>query len=189
MENPLPFTKSQTHQKKKSTNKKKMIKFLLVLFFIAAAVSFSPGIVKKSAQVPQPSNGRLPIGTPFTAFNGTLQTVFGSYTEYQTTYNSAGVSPYEAVFLPGEAYYFNQGPGLGGVQWTLPNGTYFYFDMPGEFVACWYSFTGTYNYQMDVFKTIVKIGEQGIFDWYLGFANDFGACGMGATLRMAYQSL
>lgn len=160
-----------------------MIKFLLFLFFTATVLSLGSVAIKKSAQVPEPTNGRLPIGAPFTGYNTTHHTAYGTYTEYITTYDTAGTAPYEIIVVPGVGFLLDGGPALGGIQWTLQNGSYIYFDMPSGFVGCWYSFTGTFDYEITVFKTVVKIGEQGIFDWYFGYTNDFGGCGMGVAIQ------
>lgn len=157
-----------------------MMKTLIVLFFIGMS------LVCGLRQLGLASQQRLPIGTLFTAFNST-QTIYGNYYQYVTDVNQVATVPFSAVFAGNNGYVINGGAGIGGTQFTLPNGTYFYQEGFGA-PTCLYSFVGALDIELDNLTFAAKVGEVGVFDWYLGWVNSSKTCGVGGGLQVLVNS-
>ena len=120
---------------------------------------------------------RLPIGTSWTGWS-TEQTVWGNYLDYITGEGLAEKAPMTIAVNPGKsAYYIDASATVGGIQWTLANGTY--FTINGQ---CWYS-PANYTTEVAAYQNLVKVGEEGQYDFYVGWVDDWGLCsyGLGVT--------
>lgn len=144
-------------------------------------------VLSVSLVVGQP-NGRVAIGTPFLGYTSVSQTLSATYFQYVSVYNSYGTGEGGIIGVPGEGYVVNSDPDFGGIQWTLPNGTYFYINYGGFILGCWYSFAGTLENETNAVNNAIKIGEDGIYDVYLGYIDTYGACGLGGVEEFLVNS-
>ena len=133
-------------------------------------------------------HGRLPFGSPFTGWSKVGQTAYGTFFGALNLpppipqYNGTG--PAVFVIDPVHKGYFLNLTLLGGIQWTLENGTYVQFASGCTFDATY----GTYDKQVESYSQVLKIGQYDSYgcgfggcDFYLGMPNDFGTCGLGIS--------
>lgn len=153
----------------------------LSLVVIAAFTSGLKGEWTGKGSYPPTVPGRLPVGSPVTTFSE-HQTALGTYYSFITVFGG-NVYPSTIIIDPKVGFLLNT-TAPAGIQWTLKNGTYL---QVGD--ACYYSFFGTYENQLDVFSDVVKLDEYGVLDRYVGWGNDFGGCGHGFGFQMLVNSL
>jgi len=133
-------------------------------------------------------SGRLPFGSPFTGWSKVAQTAYGTFfgaLNLPPPYPQFnGTGPAVFVIDPAHKAYFLNLTLLGGIQWTLENGTYVQFASGCTFEPIY----GTYEKQVASYSQVLKIGQYYSYgcgfegcDFYLGMPNDFGTCGLGIS--------
>lgn len=123
---------------------------------------------------------RVPLGTPFSGWSKVSQTAEGwfySHVNLPPSYNiSDSYGPAKFIINPNEKMYvINITENIGGIQWTLPNGTYFLIRGVCSFDDTY----GKYDDMVNSYLQAVKIQEIGAIDVYSGLVNDFATCGLG----------
>ena len=129
------------------------------------------------------SPDRVPVNTPFSAYQSRPYKVWGNFSEnvgFPLSFTEPAL-PFFGIFIPGQGYYLNQVVEIGGEQWTLPNGTYLNQGFDTTVGQCYFSIFGTLaNEILALDRSVAKIGELGKLDYYAGYPDSFGSCGQGA---------
>lgn len=141
-----------------------MIKTILIVF---ALVLFSHA-----------SLHRLPNGSPLYIWNTTEQLGIGTYYTHPNLAEIPDqVGPAKWIISPSQQAYFLNIT-TSGIQWTFENLTYTVISG-----TCYVSNgLGTYASLVSAYTNAAKIGEDGIYDIYMGVVNDWGYCGFGLSV-------
>lgn len=125
---------------------------------------------------------RKPLGSPFVFYGSKAFVAKGSFYSHINVPASYGIpdsrGPAEMITVPSQKSYFVNLTQTAGIQWTLPNGTYYI--LGGK---CYFDSTyGTFDKMNATYvQQAVKTGELLLFDLYDGLVNDMGACGLGVS--------